>query len=520
MAPRIRIAILLSFAILPLAIYLGRDRLSTSCRCFPDDTCWPLPEQWDNLNASLSGNLIATIPIGSVCHTNTSFAPYSRQKCSELQSHWSIPATHYQDPSSPMAACWANFSCSPFTAGCTLKVLHFTTRHNIRLSIRNTGHDYLGKSTAPGSVALWTHNLKSIEYKPNYTTSWYAGPALRVGAGIQGLEAQDVAHRSGKGHVIVSGHSPDIGFAGGYTQGGGHGPLASRYGLAADQVLEWEVVTAKGGILTAFPGQNADLYWALAGGGGGTFAVVVRMTVRMYPEEQTASASLAFQFDAADSQAWEVVRTFLLGTPPLTDAGGTALWVLYPGPTAATFIGGPIVLPGAGAEELQSYLAPTLELLREYEMGYTTTAVNVTEFHVGGALVPRSTIQSNPNGFISTLQEILRHEAAISSYSMNVSRPTNSPVSANAVNPAWRNAAVSLLLGIPFNYTDHQVNVENQKLMTDVLLPQVSALVGPGKQGALLKIKQKYDPKQIFYGRTAVGSERWVEHGNGRLCYA
>ncbi|KAL4899953.1 hypothetical protein BDW74DRAFT_188831 [Aspergillus multicolor] len=572
MALRVPTAILLCFAILPPAFYLGRARLSPSCRCFPGEPCWPSPEQWDNLNASLSGNLIATVPIGSVCHTNTSFAPYSSRRCAELQSYWSIPATHYQDPSSPMAAWWANFSCSPFTAGCTLgplahytanvtcasdirEVLDFTTRHNIRLSIRNTGHDYLGKSTAPGSIALWTHNLKSIEYQPNYTTSWYTGPALRVGAGVQGREAQDAAHRAGNGHVIVSAHSPDIGFAGGYTQGGGHGPLASRYGLAADQVLEWEVVTAKGEMLTASPAQNADLYWALAGGGGGAFAIVLGMTVRVHPEEQTASASLVFPFDAADAQAWEVIRTFLLGTLPLADAGGTALWVLFPGPTAATFIGGPFVLPGAGAEELQSYLAPTLQLLREYEMGYdfsintyptyhasvATAAVNVTEFHVGGALIPRSTIHSTPTGFISTLQEILRQKAAVSCYSMNVSRSTNSPVSANAVNPAWRNAAVSLLLGIPFNYTDRQVNVENQKLMTDVLLPKVSALVGPDKQGAylneadfnqpnwqdlfygenynrLLKTKQKYDPKQIFYGRTAVGSERWAEHGDGRLC--
>ncbi|KAL3478431.1 hypothetical protein BJX99DRAFT_256552 [Aspergillus californicus] len=578
MARGIQIAVLSSSVIIPLTFFLGFS--PPSCRCYPDDPCWPSLGEWNKLNASLSGSLFLTHPISSVCHPNTSFMPYSNQKCSELRSHWSIPATHYQDPSSPMAAWWANFSCSPFAAAsshCTLgplahytvdissgadvqTVLTFTTKHNIRLAIRNTGHDYLGKSTGPGAIALWTHNLKSVEYEPQFTSSWYTGPALRVGAGVQGFEAQDAAHRAGNGHVIVSGHSPDIGIAGGYTQGGGHGPLASRYGLAADQVLEWEVVTAGGRILTASPVQNADLYWALSGGGGGTFAVVLSMTVRLYPEERTASGSLIFPFHAADARAWEVIRTFLTDTIPLIDAGGTALWVLYPGPTLespVTFIGAPLTLPGSGKEELHSYLDSTISLLQKYDIAYdhsittypnyhasiASTAVNVTEFHVGGLLVLRSTLQSDPEGFISALQDILRYQAAISSFSMNVSRPTHRPVSANAVTPAWRKAALSLLIGLPFNYTNRQTNIDNQKLMTDVLVPRVMNIDKAEKAGVylneadwnqpnwqslfygenyprLLNVKEKYDPGHVFYGRTAVGSERWIESQDGRLCRA
>lgn len=395
MARRSQIVLLVSFAILPLAYFLARNRVSTGCRCFPGDPCWPSPDQWNRLNASLSGNLISTDPIGSVCHTHTPFAPSSSSKCTDLRAHWSIPATHYEDPSSPMTAWWANFSCSPFLPArsrCTIgplarytvnvtsaadvqKVMQFTNKHNIRLSIRNTGHDYLGKSTAPGAVALWTHHLKFTEYKPHYSSSWYSGPALRIGAGVQGSEAQDAAHRAGSGHVIMAPHSPDVGIAGGYTQGGGHGPLASRYGLAADQVLEWEVVTAAGEILTASPVQNADLYWALCGGGGGTYAVVLSMTVRMHPEEETAAASLMFSFDAADPRSWETIRTFLVDTRPLIDRGGSALWVLYPGAAVADpvmFIAGPLTLPGGHQEDLEGYLASTLKLLDQDGIAYST----------------------------------------------------------------------------------------------------------------------------------------------------
>ena len=54
-----------------------------------------------------------------------------------------------------------------------------------------------------------------------------------------------------------------VGVPGGYTQGGGHSALSTSFGLAADQTLEWEVVTAGGKLVTASRTQNADLYWAL-----------------------------------------------------------------------------------------------------------------------------------------------------------------------------------------------------------------------------------------------------------------
>ena len=64
---------------------------------------------------------------------------------------------------------------------------------------------------------------------------------------------------------------------GGYVQGGGHGPLAASYGLAADNTLEFEVVTVDGRHLIASPIQNSDLYWALSGGGAGNYAVVLSL---------------------------------------------------------------------------------------------------------------------------------------------------------------------------------------------------------------------------------------------------
>jgi FAD/FMN-containing dehydrogenase len=59
------------------------------------------------------------------------------------------------------------------------------------------------------------------------------------------------------------------------VQGGGHSPLSTLHGMAADQLLNLEVVTADGRFVTANAKENADLFWALRGGGGSTYGYVV-----------------------------------------------------------------------------------------------------------------------------------------------------------------------------------------------------------------------------------------------------
>jgi FAD/FMN-containing dehydrogenase len=62
--------------------------------------------------------------------------------------------------------------------------LKFARKKNIRLVIKNTGHDVNGKSTGAGSLSVWTHNLKKINFIAHYSDGYYTGPALKVGAGV------------------------------------------------------------------------------------------------------------------------------------------------------------------------------------------------------------------------------------------------------------------------------------------------------------------------------------------------
>lgn len=71
--------------------------------------------------------------------------------------------------------------------------------------------------------------------------------------------------------------------AGGWGQTAGHAPLSAYFGLGVDQVLEYKIVTPDGKLRVANRIINSDLFWALRGGGGGTFGIVVEATVRAYP---------------------------------------------------------------------------------------------------------------------------------------------------------------------------------------------------------------------------------------------
>lgn len=122
------------------------------------------------------------------------------------------------------------------------------------------GHDYLGRSTGTGGLAIWTHHLKDIT-PVQWSNSAYTGIALKIGAGVQGYELLEAA--SALGRVAITGECPTVGIAGGHTQNGGHSALSTNFGLGADQTLSFEVVTSSGELVTASKSENTDLYWAL-----------------------------------------------------------------------------------------------------------------------------------------------------------------------------------------------------------------------------------------------------------------
>jgi FAD/FMN-containing dehydrogenase len=166
----------------------------------------------------------------------------------------------------------------------------FAREHGAGLVIKGTGHDYLGRSCAPGSLMIWTHRMREVTVHDGFvragSSAGVAGvPAITVGAGTRWLEAYQALLPHGR--YVQGGGCVSVGAAGGFIQGGGFGIWSRRYGTAAGNMLEAEVVLASGEIVTANAVQHPDLFWALRGGGGGTFGVVTRVTLATHPAPQT-----------------------------------------------------------------------------------------------------------------------------------------------------------------------------------------------------------------------------------------
>ena len=118
-------------------------------------------------------------------------------------------------------------------------------------------------------------------------------------------------------------------------QGGGHGPAAHNYGLGADQVLEAQVVLANGTLVTANACQNPDLFFAIRGGGGGTYGIVVSTTIKAYPTMGVVSQSLSIIPVGTSTKStdafFDAMSILYSEFPKLSDAGfsGYGSWTTF-----------------------------------------------------------------------------------------------------------------------------------------------------------------------------------------------
>lgn len=150
--------------------------------------------------------------------------------------------------------------------------------------------------------------------------------------------------------TIVAGGSTTVGI-GGYLTGGGHSALSATFGLAADQVLEMDIVTPEGDILTINECQNRDLFWAMRGvrslltlshlptifqltmrtqGGGSTFGVITAATIKAYHSFPFAVASFIIATGTASDAYWSVVASILSQYPILSAQGIAGLPFILP----------------------------------------------------------------------------------------------------------------------------------------------------------------------------------------------
>lgn len=291
------------------------------------------------LNASLHGAVQAIEPFALPCFSSFNGKPHARQDslCSERQARYldplyrrEIPGAYMYDTSSINAsdptsedqclldlanpsnpAAWQGKDCKlgnlpthyvTIHSACdAMTVFRYAAKFDIRLSIKNSGHTYLEDASGAGSLLLWTRKLQRLRYEPRFVPTGSSSAetfnAVTMGAGVSCGEAYEFADSNGV--TVLCGYSPTVGISGGWVQNGGHSVLSNVYGLGVDRVVQFKIVTPDGQLRIANKHQNSDLFWALRGGGGGTFGLVIETTQIVEPNQSMAVALIEFPSNIA-----------------------------------------------------------------------------------------------------------------------------------------------------------------------------------------------------------------------------
>jgi FAD/FMN-containing dehydrogenase len=256
----------------------------------PGEPGWPSPAEWAALAKSVGGRLVQVQSAFAVCQPDATGAA-----CSDLFENLKDPFYIDQSVNLTQTLGWLDAFTSEPSAYAVLAessadvaaAVDFAREHNVRLVVKSGGHSYQGTSNAADSLLIWTRpNMQAIELNDSFVPQGGAGlvapePAVSVGAGAIWMDAYN-AVTTVAGRYVQGGGCTTVGVSG-LTQGGGFGSFSKGFGTAAANLLEAEVVTADGTVRVVNSFQDPDLFWALKGGGGGTFGVVTRFTLRTHP---------------------------------------------------------------------------------------------------------------------------------------------------------------------------------------------------------------------------------------------
>jgi FAD/FMN-containing dehydrogenase len=166
--------------------------------------------------------------------------------------------------------------------------LALARRAGLEVSIRGGGHNVAGRAVTDGGLMIDLSEMKAITIDPEEATATAQG-------GVIWRELNDAAAEHGL--VVTGGVISTTGIAG-FTLGGGLGWLMAKYGLAVDNLLSVELVTADGEVLDVDAASHPDLFWALRGGGG-NFGVATSFTYRLHPLSTVVGGLIAHPIDAA-----------------------------------------------------------------------------------------------------------------------------------------------------------------------------------------------------------------------------
>ena len=222
----------------------------------------------------------------------------------------------------------------------------FGRLNGLEISVRGGGHSVAGFGVCDGGLMIDLSPMKEIDVEAERRV-------VRAQPGVTWSELNE--RTQAHGLAVTGGVISTTGIAG-LTLGGGFGWLMPKFGLATDNLLSAEVVTADGRVLTANADENADLFWGLRGGGG-NFGVVTSFEYRLHPLGPTITGGLIVHpFDAAAA----VFRFFRDFSVDVSDDVMLNAALLHAPDGSGARLAGILVAHVGTAEEAEKELAPLL----------------------------------------------------------------------------------------------------------------------------------------------------------------
>lgn len=197
-----------------------------------------------------------------------------------------------------------------------VRALGFARERGLEVAVRGGGHSVAGMALSDGGMVIDLRRMNTVQVDPEARTAMVGG-----GATMSHLDRACEPH----GLATTGGRVSTTG-VGGFTLGGGTGWMDRKFGLACDNLLAADVVTADGRTVRASADENADLFWALHGGGG-NFGVVTSLTLRLYPLPAATLGLLLFPPERGP-EVGRVYRDLLEGGPD--ELGGGFIYLTGP----------------------------------------------------------------------------------------------------------------------------------------------------------------------------------------------
>ncbi|CAG8367015.1 unnamed protein product [Penicillium salamii] len=584
-----------SLVIATLSSGIHASNSEPDCKCGPSDPCWPSLQEWDALNKTVSGRLLKTVPPAVVCYRSRE--EYNVEKCKKILNEWTTDTFHSGNPFSVHDPTWSWDACPPLysdgtgisgdpdaeSKGCSLgtlspyvinattakhiqSALKFATKKNLRINLKNTGHNP-EKSSAYGSLGIWTHNMKDFKFHKSFKSCANAERHMAgtVGAGFQDGELFEAMSKHDA--ISVGGTNMDVGVAG-WSMAGGHGYGSGIYGMGADNIIEAEVVTPQGDLVKVNECENQDLFWAIRGGGGSTFGVIISMTVKAYPMPSVAVVTfdVSPKNGTSPKQWWHTVARVHQEMADLQDLGYAGYYTITGNPML--WHNTVFVYNATGADDARNKTLPLESALKKVDsfvdteisqlympswyqliqrLGSLTesTETGKTQSIRASRLITRKAIE-DVDLFPRTLEnvgpKIFEPKTGVTHPKLSGTMTIGKTPVENALNPVWRDTVVHLISEqrwndtLPNDIAEKTIDsmVWDKGYALRQLAPDSGAyineadpyepnwqwsLFGPNYH-RLLSIKEKYDPDSLFWCRNCVGSEQFAQKNNGSLCRA